>query len=233
MRRIGIGVQQADGHGVHAELRNAGCDFLGSVLVQRDEHGTACGHPFADLEARGERQRRLRRLEEDVEPVLLHPRITPEGQHAAKTPGGNEGNLAPLAFEDRVGRDGGGVHHPAHRAGVNTGAVEHQPDSSQDSGGGVAGGSERLGHVQQAVRPGQHDVREGASHIGCQERTAAKSLLQATNQASACPQAIHSGQRSASQVTTEQRSPASLDSPAENRRYCAEQASDCLVRACL
>ena len=86
-------------------------------------------------------------------------------ENVAETLGGDEGGGGALAFDERVGGQGGAVDEDADIPEAQAGLAQHQFDAFDDAQFRRAGGGEYL--AAPAVQPGfEYDVSESTANIG-------------------------------------------------------------------
>ena len=111
VRRVDVGVQQANGDGLHVLLANGPHHLTYRVLVERPHHPAGVVDSLGNAVAKVARDQRLRFLAENV--VEARPDLSRNLQHVAKTLGGDQRGMSAFAFDDRVG----GHCRPVNQAG--------------------------------------------------------------------------------------------------------------------
>ena len=141
VRRVGVGVQEADGDGLIAAARDYGDEVVRHLAFrERREHRAVREHPFGDLEAVAAGDDRARLLVAQIEDSS--PVVALEEGDVAEAPRGHEGDLGPLALEDRICRDGRAVGEVDH-------AIERDPrllDGREGALVRAVGRARHLGH---------------------------------------------------------------------------------------
>jgi len=114
MRGIEIGVQKRDGRRVEAICHGGAQPGFQPGAVQRPQSRAGGIQPFVGLD-----HARVQRLRlGDVEGEQLGPGLVADSQGVAETARGHEQGLGALAFQERVGGDGGAHldrRHPVRR----------------------------------------------------------------------------------------------------------------------
>ena len=164
-------------------LGDAPGDVGGVVGGQRAQHAAVGLDPLGDLERQLRVDRRRRRGEEEVVPVVLDPGFAAQAQEVGEALGDDERERAALLLEDHVGGERRAVHDPRHVAGRDADAplsTCRTPSITPTRGSsGVVG---HLVDVEVAVGVGEHDVGERAADVDADEpaRVAHSSLIRRT-----------------------------------------------------
>ncbi len=176
MQRLGDGplvgavaetVDQADGRrdralGLHA--RDQGFD-LGRVDGAQD--GPVGEYAFVDLEGQMAWDQRLGEL--DLRVVHLVAMLVADREDVGEALGDDERGGRPLALDQGIGDQGGGVHdHPFDAFGTYAGLGQDQVDAAEEAFREVVMGGERLVDGDRPVRPPQHRIGECAADIDSQ-----------------------------------------------------------------
>ena len=163
VRRVSVGVQQADGDGldfITAAARDDGVEVFGP---QWPEHLSVPVDALPHLKppAPGDEWARL------LEPHVIQVRAVAAAdlQHVAKPGRGDQRGPDPFAFGDRIDDDGRAVDHVAHirEAHLADGNRVHNPVGERARCG------QGLGHIDIAADLVEDDeIGEGSSDVGCQ-----------------------------------------------------------------
>ncbi len=144
MRRVAVGVQEADRDGLDAGLGKTARGIAHLRFVQRRQHVARCVHPLVDFGAEFTRHRHGRFADAVV--VQVRTRLAADLQHIAKAARGDEPDARALAFDDEVGGHRGAVAHVRDLRWRDTVIREHLADARGDGLGGI-------------VRRGRHFVK--------------------------------------------------------------------------
>ena len=158
MRRVGVGMQEADGDGLDAEAVEMMRQPFERRHVEGDEHLARGVHPLVRLEGEVARHQRARAMEIEVEGV--RPVAAAERVDVAKALRGDERGGGPAAFQHGVDRNGRAVQQFVHRRHIAAG--EAQRGGGPD--GRIGRDGQRLGGDDGAVLEAD-EVREGAADI--------------------------------------------------------------------
>ena len=149
VRRVGVGVQQADRDRLHLrrlEPLGRGHD---RCLIERLPDLAQGAHPLVDFEAKAARHQRLRaRVVEDVH---LRDAEAAHFEHVAKAARGHETRVRALVLEDRVGRDRGRVNDALDLRGRYLQRCERIRERGDDPAAIIVGRRQRLLAVQDTV----------------------------------------------------------------------------------
>ena len=159
---IGVGVDEADRHRLASGFPDACGEPSEGVGIEPGEDAAVRRDPLPDLEPPIPGDQRLRPDELDVEQPADQPPRTADLDGVAEPLGGHQRGLRALAFQQRVGRDGGPVHEDVDRGGVDAEfaqRVQHAAPLAPGQGGHL-GGEQLLG-----LRVEAQDVRERPAHI--------------------------------------------------------------------
>ena len=157
---VGVGVQVADGHRLHAGRPQRLHDALQLLGRRCAEHGAVEERALVHLEAEptGHEPGRARRL--DV--VEHHAVAAADLQHVAEAPRGDHGRPRPAALERGVGGHRGAVGDPLHAVELDGEAA----DARHHALGVVARRRRRFFQPDGARRlVVEHEVGEGAAHV--------------------------------------------------------------------
>ena len=161
VRGVGVGVNEAYGHGLDAELLHLVERGGDRILRQWHEHGAIRFEPLGNFEAQLLRHQggQLRRHVEAVEVAAV---LAPNGEGIAESLCGDERHAGELALDDGVGRHGRAVHQVGD-------LVPAQADGRErrvHAGHGLARHAAHLGRaVEITLRVDGHHVGEGAADI--------------------------------------------------------------------
>ena len=108
VRRVGVGVQQADGQRLRAGAPHLLDDPVDFGRRQGLQHLAVVGQAFGDPEPQAPRHQRRQLLDERV--VQVRARLAPDFQNVLETPRGHQRRARALAFQQRIGRHRGAVH---------------------------------------------------------------------------------------------------------------------------
>jgi hypothetical protein len=164
MGRIGIGVDQADGDGLHIHA----ADFFGRGadrrVIEGFEHCAAGGNALIHLDdpARGNRGYRL---DPGIKVCLARNVLAADGQHVAEAARGDERRAGALALEDHVGGNGRPVQHLIEIGGRRPGLLQGEPDAVEEGFRWVGGDGRGLGAPGASGSVDQRDVGKGATDV--------------------------------------------------------------------
>ena len=157
---VGVGVDEADRHRLAAGLPDALGEPGQAVAVELGEHRSIRRHAFADFQAPVPRHQRPGAHELDVEQPADQPSGAADLDGVAEPFGGHQRGLRALAFEQRVGGDGGAVHEDPDRRAVDAELgerVQHAAPLAARQGGHLGG--------KEPLPVEAEDVREGPAHV--------------------------------------------------------------------
>ena len=163
MRRVGVRVQKAHGHGRHA-FGDETPDRLARVVdVERHEHVAAMVDALGHFPAPAPAHQRRRLLPGDViEPIRAH---AADLEHITKSTCGDESRPGALALEDGVGGDRGAVHDLVHVARRHARFADDLLQPHADRPAVVVGARKDLAREHGAVRRQEDDVGERAADV--------------------------------------------------------------------
>ena len=162
--RVGVGVEEAHHHAVHALAPDDSGEPPQPILVQRAVHGAVRPPPLRDLQPQRPLDQRLRMIEVDV--VHLRPGLAADLEEVAEPVGGDQRDLAAAALDQRVGADGGAVGQAGHAGRVERVRGQHFADPVDDRPVRAFGGRRQLvqdGAVLAADR--HHQIGERAADV--------------------------------------------------------------------
>ena len=149
VRRVEVGMEEADGYRLHPLRLQLAGDPAHCGLVQRLHHPAAPVEALGNAAAPVARNQGGRLAEVDV--VEGGADLALDLQHVAEPGGGDEAGGCELALDDGVGGHGGGVHHVAQAGGVHPGLGEDAGGGAQEASGGIVGGGRDLGDAHLAA----------------------------------------------------------------------------------
>ena len=157
--RVGVGVYEVDDQGLAARVAKSDDGRAELVFVEREDDPPLCVHALGHVEPQLARNQRL---EAPRETPSAGPGAPAELEGVAESAGGDEPALRALAFQDRVGGDGGAVHDGLDRCGGRTARI----DTRHEAVGLRAGGARDFGDLESTRLPveGEH-VGEGAADV--------------------------------------------------------------------
>ena len=135
--RVQIAVEQADRDRDDIVLGQRPCDLVDPGLVKGLQHPAPRIQPLLDLEAEIARHQRGRLFEVDV--VERRPDLSADLQHVAEALGRDERGARGLAFDQRVGGDGGAVHQVGNGVRSDVSIRQDALDRVEESAGGIGG----------------------------------------------------------------------------------------------
>ena len=145
VRRVGVGVEQADGDGVDVRPPHPLDHVPGRPGLQRRQHLAGVEHALLHFEAEPPG---YQRLGPPHPPVVQHRPVLPsDQQHVAEAGGGYQGGARPLPLQQGIDGDGGAVDEEADAGGVEAVAVDEQADALRDGERLVRRGRRRLGEL--------------------------------------------------------------------------------------
>ena len=167
VRRVGVGVEQADGDGVDLRPPHPLDHAPGRPGLQRRQHLAGVEHALLHLEAEPPGNQRLG---PPHPPVVQHRPVLPsDQQHVAEAGGGNQRGARPLPLQQGVDGDGRPVDEEADVGGVEAVAVDEQAHALRDGERLVRRGRRRLGELDPVpLHVVQGEVGEGPSDIDTQ-----------------------------------------------------------------
>ena len=162
--RVGVGVEQADRDALHPVGGEPLGDRRDRVGVERREHLAVGADPLVHLVDRAPRHEGARLVEPEV--VGVEALRAPHDEHVAEAAGGDEGGAPALAFEDRVGRDGGRDQDLPDVGETERVRGREAVDARQGRAGRVGGGAQGLREPRGAARlVAEDEVGEGAAGV--------------------------------------------------------------------
>ena len=161
--RIGVGVEQADGHGLDATVQHGLGGAFDGGGVEGAQDFAAEVEAFADLKA-------VLALHEGwrlfvVEVVKAGGTVASEFEDIAEALGGDEGHVGALFLDDGVGGHGEAVADLGDLRGVDAELVDAGTDAPEDGAAVVVGGAGDLAGEDAAVVAEEYDVGEGAADV--------------------------------------------------------------------
>lgn len=149
VRRIAVGMQEADGHRLDAGLRVPDRRLPHLVFGKRRQHLARRIHAFIDFGAELARHGH-RRLAHAVV-VQVRARLAADFQHVAKPPRGDQPDPRALALDDEIGGHRRAMAHVRHLGGRDAALREHLADAGGD---GLRRIVRRGGHLVEVHRAG-------------------------------------------------------------------------------
>jgi len=166
VRRIGIGVQQADRDRFDALLPQPLGDLARLGFVERLLHLTTRAEPLGEFVAQAPWHQRRRLL---VLQVVHHGDAQPPHlEHVAKAFGGDQRRLRALVLEDGVRRDRGGMHHRLDVSRRDAVRLAQLSDRRQDGAAVVVRRGRNLQRTHRATAA-HDDVGEGAADVAAED----------------------------------------------------------------
>ena len=163
VRRVGVGVEQADGDRLDALVEQAAHRALGVSGLQRLADVSSGVDPLVHRDPQMARHQDRRLLPGHVvEP--RHPKRA-DLEHVAEALGRDQAGARALALEDRVRGHGGAVADLLHLGRRGADLLEHGREPEHDGARIVVDGRGDLLGVEPAVGPQHHDVGEGAADV--------------------------------------------------------------------
>ena len=164
VRRIAVAVQQAHRDRLDALRMQRSDQAQHLIRVEPHLDGAVGEHALVQLEAQTARRERGRPFHEQIVHVVAV--LAPDLDRVAKAARGDQRGAGALAFDQRVGEQGGAVHHVRDRGGGKVGLVENLPDALLDGLVRLLGRGQDLGDAQQrAGLVDHHEVGEGAADV--------------------------------------------------------------------
>ncbi|MCY1526298.1 hypothetical protein D9M68_613070 [compost metagenome] len=160
--RVGVAMQQADRHTLHARFGQFVRQRDDLRLVQGRQHAALRIDALGNAVAPRPRYQRLRLVQENV--VLREPVFQSDLDQVAEARRRQQGGAGALALDERVGGKRGAQDQQADPRPVRAGLVEQLLDALQHGGLGRVWRGEQLGGPA-ALSAFQHDVGEGAADI--------------------------------------------------------------------
>ena len=163
MRVMGIGMKEADRHGLCIFGDDPCSQGIDLAFVQRDQHFAVCRQSLAQREAQGARRQRLWPVDHQV--VMVEALLVALLENVAEALGGDEGRPGTLALDQRIGGERRPVDEDADVGRLQPGLFEHQPDALDHAKFRRRGRGENL--AAPALGAGfEHDIGEGAADVG-------------------------------------------------------------------
>ena len=163
VRRVGEGVDEADGDGVDAFGEQAVHRGARVVCVERLLHPARRVDPLVDHGAEVALDQRRRLLpREVVEPG--HPQVA-DLEYVAEAPRADQPGAGPLALQQRVARDRGAVHDLGDGGAVGAVLGDEGGDALHDRPRVVVDAGGNLARRHRAVFGEENDIGEGAPDI--------------------------------------------------------------------
>ena len=167
--RIHVRVDEADGDRLHTLRAQPLGDPVQSLPVDRRQDLAPATRPFLDLEAKTAFHQGFRFSEAEV----VQPRRTKPGEleNVTKPPGGDQGDPAAPAFDQRIGRDRRAMGELCNPGGRDPRVGEQSGHAVFDRAAVVVGRRENLPRVHRAVRSEEDDVGEGPPDVDAQSHS--------------------------------------------------------------
>ena len=164
VRRIDVAVEEADRHRLDRALGEPGGERVRGADVERPDHLAPRPHAFGKLKAAAARHQRRRLLVERL--VEARHADAAHLQHVAEALGGDQRGRRALAFQDRVGGDGGGVEDLLEAIRREPEPRRQRDDPGEDGAAEIVRGGGQLAGGERAFGGQAGDIGEGAADIG-------------------------------------------------------------------
>ena len=167
----GIGVEEADGYGLHLFLFQFACQSAQLLLAQGNEDLAGGADALVDLEAQRALDEDFGLVEEQV--VDLGRADAAQLEHVAEPPGGDQRGPRPLVLQYRVRRHRGAVGDLAHRRAVHRGPLQQSRAGLQNRLLEVGRGRRDLVGPDIPLVVEENDIGECASYVGAEAHVSA------------------------------------------------------------
>ena len=131
MAIMGIGMEKADGHGLHIFLAQLLRQALQGGFIERHQNIAIGGQALLNREAQGSRHQRHGAVDHQV--IVIEALFVALFENVAETLGGDEGGLRALSFDQRIGGKGGAVNEHADVGGLYARLFEDKADAFDDA----------------------------------------------------------------------------------------------------
>ena len=164
VRRVGVGMQEADGEALDALLDQLGDLGQRGIDIERLLDRAVGRQPLHRLAPPRPRHQRLGHLDEQVVELVLA--LAADLQHVAEARRGEQPGLRALALDQRVGEQRRGMHHAADLLGLRARLLQHPPRAFERTARRIVGRRALLPDDGAAVaRIVDDEVGEGAPDI--------------------------------------------------------------------
>ena len=168
MRRVGIGVQEADGDRFDRFRPQLRADFAQASLVQRPPDTPIGQHALRRVEAQAPLDQGRRFPQRQVVHVIAP--LVADLDSVAEAGGRQQRGLRALAFDERIGDQRGAMRDIADRARMQAGGAQQVFYAFQHRGRGIGIGRQQLfDRDLPALHVEGDDVGEGAADIDCKQ----------------------------------------------------------------
>ena len=163
VRRVAIGVQEADGDRLHAVGDERAGRARDRLLVERGDDRAVARHALGNLEAAAARNERGREGKEQVIDVVAL--LDAQLEHVAHAHGGEQAERRAAPFDQRIGDERRSVDDLVHLVETDFLRFGQLGKSGEGSDGGIRGGQVLVQADAAVARVEQHEVGECAADI--------------------------------------------------------------------
>ena len=160
VRRVRVGVEEADRHALDAQAPEALDDGGHFAEIERRQHRAVGPDALAHLGAKPARHEGLG-LGRQIDPVEMRTVHAADLEHVAEASRGDKADRADPALDDRV-RDERG---PVGEGGAAAGHAADRGQAVEQASGRIGGGRRHLERVRPARGVAGDEIGEGAAHV--------------------------------------------------------------------
>ncbi len=128
---MGIGMEKADGHGLHVFVAQLLGQTLQGGFIERHQNIAIGGQALLNREAQGSRHQGHGAVNHQV--IMIEAFFVALFENIAEALGGDEGGLGALSFDQGIGGKGGAVNEHADVGGLYSRLFQDKADAFDDA----------------------------------------------------------------------------------------------------